>query len=69
MKLRVGRKVVDLQYVTCAARSYLERMGTPSSPIELEKDHVRAGYFIASTGRLEPLIFERGTDRYEIGNW
>jgi DNA-binding transcriptional LysR family regulator len=64
----IGRKVVDLQYVTCAAPAYLERMGTPSSPIDLEKDHVRAGYFIAATGKPEPLIFESGTHRYEIGN-
>jgi DNA-binding transcriptional LysR family regulator len=43
-------------------------MGTPSSPIDLQANHVRAGYFFAATGKAEPLIFESGTNRYEIGN-
>jgi DNA-binding transcriptional LysR family regulator len=64
----IGRKVADLQYVTCAAPAYLERMGTPSSPVDLQANHVRAGYFFAATGKPEPLIFESGTNRYEIGN-
>lgn len=64
----IGRKVVDLQYVTCAAPAYLERMGTPSTPIDLQTKHVQAGYFFAATGKPEPLIFESGTQRYEINN-
>ncbi|MGL6245906.1 LysR substrate-binding domain-containing protein [Pseudomonas sp.] len=64
----IGRKIVDLQYVTCATPAYLERMGMPSSPIDLQANHVQAGYFFAATGKPEPLIFERGIHRHEIGD-
>lgn len=64
----IGRELVGLQYVTCAAPAYLERMGTPSSPVDLQTHHVKAGYFFAATGKQEPLIFERGAERYEVGN-
>lgn len=64
----IGRKVVELQYVTCAAPVYLERMGTPSTPIDLQARHIQAGYFSAATGKPEPLVFESGADRYEINN-
>ncbi|WP_242488240.1 MULTISPECIES: LysR family transcriptional regulator [Pseudomonas] len=63
----IGRKVADLEYVTCAAPGYLERMGTPESPEDLEKNHLKAGYFFAGSGKPEPLIFEQGTTRYEVG--
>lgn len=64
----IGRKIVELQYVTCATPAYLERMGTPSSPIDLQKNHVQAGYFFAATGKSEPLIFEDANHRHEIGH-
>ncbi|KAA0973012.1 LysR family transcriptional regulator [Pseudomonas sp. ANT_H12B] len=64
----IGRKIVELQYVTCATPAYLERMGTPSSPIDLQKNHVQAGYFFAATGKSEPLIFEDAYHRHEIGH-
>lgn len=63
----ISRKITALEYITCAAPSYLKRMGTPLSPDDLEKNHLRAGYFFTSN-TLEPLIFERGTSRYEVGN-
>ena len=64
----IGRKVTDLEYLTCAAPSYLERMGMPVSPEDLDNNHLRAGYFFAGSGKPEPLIFENGTTRYEVGN-
>ncbi|WP_256597434.1 LysR family transcriptional regulator [Pseudomonas sp. 31-12] len=64
----IGRKLVDLHYVTCAAPAYLERMGMPSTPNDLQTNHVQAGYFFATTGKPEPLIFENGTHRYEVGD-
>lgn len=63
----ISRKITELEYVTCAAPCYLKRMGTPLSPGDLEKNHLRAGYFFGSN-TVEPLIFERGTTRYEVGN-
>jgi len=64
----IGRKIAQLEYVTCASPAYLERMGMPSSPTDLQQGHIKAGYFFAATARPEPLIFERGTDRFEVGN-
>lgn len=63
----VGRKVTELQYVTCAAPAYLDRKGIPSSPEDLQLNHAAACYFF-STGKPELLIFERGAERFEIGN-
>ncbi|MDQ0032916.1 DNA-binding transcriptional LysR family regulator [Variovorax boronicumulans] len=63
----VGRRVTELQYVTCAAPAYLDRKGIPSSPDDLELNHAAACYFF-STGKPELLIFERGAERFEIGN-
>jgi LysR family transcriptional regulator for bpeEF and oprC len=64
----IGRQFTELQYLTCAAPAYLGRNGTPVSPLDLQAGHVKAGYFFAATGKPEPLIFERGTDRHEIGH-
>ncbi|WP_437653519.1 LysR substrate-binding domain-containing protein [Sorangium sp. So ce1182] len=64
----VGRRLAELQYVTCAAPGYLERMGTPSSPADLEKNHAHTAYFFAATGKLDPMIFERGDHRYEVAD-
>lgn len=64
----IGRTFVELDYVTCAAPAYLERMGTPASPLDLQAGHVQAGYFFAATGKADPLVFERGTQRYEMAS-
>lgn len=64
----IGRKIAELQYVTCASPSYLRQMGMPISPTDLKENHVHAGYFFATTGKSEPLIFEKGDDRYEMDN-
>ncbi|ADU36524.1 LysR family transcriptional regulator [Variovorax paradoxus] len=63
----VGRRVTELQYVTCAAPAYLDCKGIPSSPEDLQLNHAAACYFF-STGKPELLIFERGNERFEIGN-
>lgn len=62
----IGRHLVELDYVTCAAPSYLERRGRPAHPDELEKAHTQLGYFIAATGKPLPLIFERDAERFEM---
>jgi len=64
----IGRKVADLEYLTCAAPSYLQRRGLPISPQDLEQNHLRAGYFFAGSGKPEPLIFEKGEQRIEVGD-
>ena len=64
----IGRKIAELQYVTCAAPGYLARKGIPSSPDDLKANHAAACYFFPSTGKPESLIFERAAERIEIGN-
>ncbi|MEW7847562.1 LysR family transcriptional regulator [Massilia aurea] len=61
----VGRKLLDLPYVTCAAPSYLARMGTPASPAELA-NHVCLGYFFTANSKPNPLVFEAGDTRIDI---
>lgn len=61
----VGRKLLDLSYITCAAPAYLARMGTPDKPTDLA-DHVCLGYFYTTMSKPNPLIFEAGDERIEI---
>ncbi|WP_395607889.1 LysR family transcriptional regulator [Pseudomonas sp. B22129] len=63
----IGRKVADLEYLTCAAPGYLERRGVPGSPEDLQANHLKSGYFFAGSGKPEPLIFEKGGRRIEVG--
>lgn len=64
----IARKITDLQYITCAAPAYLERMGTPASPLDLQQGHVQAGYFFAASGKLDALVFEQGTERHTLAS-
>lgn len=61
----VGRKLLDLRYGSFAAPSYLERVGMPATPADLDR-HVRLGYFFAATMKPNPLIFARGDEHIEI---
>lgn len=62
----VGRRLADAGYVTCAAPAYLARMGVPQTPQALQDRHVCVGYFFAASGKSEPFILARGSERYEI---
>jgi DNA-binding transcriptional LysR family regulator len=51
----MARRVGDLELVTCAAPSYLQRAGTPTHPRELENTHHRiVGFLSSRTGKLLP---------------
>ena len=52
----VGRKIADLDEVTCASPEYLARFGTPKSFNDL-KDHKMVGFRSTATGNLMPLEF------------
>lgn len=65
----IARKIIDLQYVTCASFSYLERMGTPINLEDLNKNHAKIGYFFASSGKPEPLKFNLKTESHAIENY
>ena len=52
----VGRKIADLDEVTCASPEYLNRFGTPKSIGNLE-DHKMVGFRSTATGNILPLEF------------
>jgi DNA-binding transcriptional LysR family regulator len=52
----IARRVAMLEEVTCAAPSYLDRVGTPASVDALE-GHSMVGFHSSGTGELLPLEF------------
>lgn len=64
----VGRHLIELDYITCAAPSYIQRYGIPSHPRELESQYRRLGYFVAATDRRFSQTWEKGTERFEMSN-
>ncbi|HGM5580572.1 TPA: LysR substrate-binding domain-containing protein [Pseudomonas putida] len=63
----MARKVADLQLGVYAAPAYLERLGTPAHPSELEdSDHRTVGFLWARTGKPMPYALVRGTERLQV---
>jgi len=62
----VARRLGDLEFITCAAPSYIERRGLPTHPHEIEADHLVVAYFSANSGASIPLDFNRDGERIEI---
>lgn len=52
----VGRKLADLEEVTCASPAYLEQFGTPQN-IDALEDHRMVGFRSTATGSILPLEF------------
>lgn len=52
----IGRKLTDLEEVTCAAPTYLEQFGTPQSIDDLD-GHQMVGFRSTATGAVMPLEF------------
>ena len=61
----IARKLSDMPMITCAAPSYLARMGQPKHPDELET-HQTVNFASARTGRVLCFDFTRGNERLEI---
>ncbi|MYN05131.1 LysR family transcriptional regulator [Pseudoduganella sp. DS3] len=61
----IARRVGMLNFVTCAAPSYLERYGTPSHPHDLERHRV-INYFSSKSGRVYPWDYTRDGERIEL---
>ncbi len=59
-----ARKLCELDYVTCAAPTYLEGRELPTHPDEIQAHRV-VSYFSASSGKRFPLRFLRGDERIE----
>lgn len=63
----VARRLGELNFLSCAAPSYLARHGVPKHPLELADDpHKVVHYLSARTGRIVPLDFRKGDERHEV---
>lgn len=62
----VARRIALLEYLTCAAPSYVKRHGQPRHPRDIEEKHLVTSYFSALTGRPFPLYFRKGEERLEV---
>jgi LysR family transcriptional regulator for bpeEF and oprC len=62
----IARRICELDFVTCAAPSYLAKHGTPAHPSDLEKGQVLTSYFSSLSGKPFPLLFHRGEEAIEI---
>ena len=63
----IARHVGDLPIGVYAAPSYLERVGTPLHPSELEDSHHRTvGYLIARSGTVAPMGMQRNGERINV---
>ncbi|MHC8350003.1 LysR family transcriptional regulator [Pseudomonas sp. RT4P38] len=63
----MARRVGDLQLGVYAAPSYLERLGTPLHPRELEDSHHRiVGFLWARTGKALPYAMRRNGESVQI---
>jgi len=63
----MARHIGDLQLGVYAAPAYLQRVGSPAHPHELENsDHRLVGYRWARTGKLYPLIMQRNNETVQV---
>ncbi|WP_312512770.1 LysR family transcriptional regulator [Massilia sp.] len=61
----IARRVGVINFVTCAAPSYVERYGMPLHPNDLER-HRCVNYFSAKTGKVSHWDFNRDGERIEV---
>ncbi|GKQ00569.1 LysR family transcriptional regulator [Klebsiella quasipneumoniae] len=67
----IARHVGDLQIGVYVAPSYVERLGAPAHPRELQNtDHCIVGFLSSRTSKIEPLVLRSENERIEItGNY
>lgn len=61
----IARRVGVINFVTCAAPSYIERYGMPLHPGDLER-HRCVNYFSAKSGKISQWDFTRDGERIEV---
>jgi LysR family transcriptional regulator for bpeEF and oprC len=59
----IARRVGVVDFITCAAPSYLARFGAPMHPNDLLGQHRSVSYFSPKTGRVHEWEFVRGGER------
>jgi LysR family transcriptional regulator for bpeEF and oprC len=62
----IARRICELDYVTCAAASYVKAHGAPAHPSDIERGHTVLSYFSSLTGKPFPLFFHRSEEALEI---
>ncbi len=63
----MARKIADLPLGVFAAPAYLERIGNPTHPLELEgQPHRTVGFLWARTGRPLPYALQKGEQHLHI---
>lgn len=63
----IARHVGDLQIGVYVAPSYVERLGAPAHPRELQNtDHCIAGFLSSRTSKIDPLVLCSENERIEI---
>ncbi|MGX2352140.1 LysR substrate-binding domain-containing protein [Klebsiella pneumoniae] len=67
----IARHVGDLQIGLYVAPSYVERLGAPAHPRELQNtDHCIVGFLSSRTSKIDPLVLCSENERIEItGNY
>ncbi|HDY6830882.1 TPA: LysR family transcriptional regulator [Klebsiella pneumoniae] len=67
----IARHVSDLQIGVYVAPSYVERLGAPAHPRELQNtDHCIVGFLSSRTSKIDPLVLCSENERIEItGNY
>ncbi|HHC0094503.1 TPA: LysR substrate-binding domain-containing protein [Klebsiella pneumoniae] len=67
----IARHVGDLQIGVNVAPSYVERLGAPAHPRELQNtDHCIVGFLSSRTSKIDPLVLCSENERIEItGNY
>ncbi|HFT4686354.1 TPA: LysR substrate-binding domain-containing protein [Klebsiella pneumoniae] len=67
----IARHVGDLQIGVYVAPSYVERLGAPAHPRELQNtDHCIVGFLTSRTSKIDPLVLCSENERIEItGNY
>jgi DNA-binding transcriptional LysR family regulator len=64
----VTHSIGTLAWTTCASPAYLAKYGTPKHPREIVDNNMPVvGYFSASTGMTQPLMFSRGDQAITLG--
>lgn len=61
----IARRIGVLNFVTCAAPSYIDKYGMPRHPDDLAR-HRCVNYFSAKTGKIYGWNFVRGTERIDV---
>lgn len=61
----IGRRIGIIDFVTCAAPSYLQKFGRPTHPRELAS-HQCVNYFSAKTGRIFDWDFNKDGERIQL---